>query len=97
MKIETILTTSILYTFGMDISTVERELRRAQRKYNRAIHQLDGDADVVMREAETPRPTKPTPMDDVEETPVILPTPLKVGTFWVLVNGFYTPMQLHYA
>lgn len=95
-KIETTCDTPTLHTFGMDITTAERKLRRAQRKYDAVIHQVDGDSDVVMRDVRPPRPEKRVSMDAVD-TPVIVPAPLKVGTFWILVNGFYTPVQLHYA
>jgi hypothetical protein len=78
----------------MEIAKAERNLRRAQRMYNKAIHQVDDDKDVLMRDIP---PIKCSPMEDVEETPVILPIPPKTMIISVLVNGFYCPIQIQYA
>lgn len=76
------------YRQKMDISKAERQLRRAQKRYDAAIHQVDSDKDVIMRD-----PVTYTPMEGVEETPVVLltiPTTLGYG----LVNGFYCQLQV---
>jgi len=71
----------------MDIAKAERQLRRAQKRYEAAIHQVDSDKDVIMRD-------QVTPMEGVEETPVILLTPPKTTLGYGLVNGFYCQIQV---
>jgi hypothetical protein len=46
----------------MEIARAERQLQRAQQKYEAAIHQVDKDNDVMMRDVILP----PTPMEGVE-------------------------------
>lgn len=82
--------------YNMEIVRAERLLRRAQRVYDKVIHQVDDDKDVLMRDVPQP-PIKCSPMEDVEETQVILPTPPKTMIISVLVNGFYCPIQIQYA
>ena len=71
----------------MDIAKAERQLRRAQKRYEAAIHQVDSDKDVIMRD-------QVTPMEGVEETPVILLAPPKTTLGYGLVNGFYCQIQV---
>ena len=75
--------------YKMDISTAERQLRRAQKRYDAAIHRVDCDKDVIMRD-----PQVYTPMEGVEETPVLLLTPPKTTLGYGLVNGFYCQIQI---
>ena len=78
----------------MDIEVAARLLRRAQRRYEAAIHQTDSDKDVIMHDL--PVYIQTTPMEGVEDTEVILPT-FKTITVSILVNGFYMPITLQYA
>ena len=75
----------------MDIERAARLLRRAQRRYDTAIHQTDSDKDVIMGDL----PIKTEPMD-AEDTDVIIPT-FNTMTISVLVNGFYVPITFQYA
>ena len=77
----------------MDVERAARLLRRAQRRYEAAIHQTDSDKDVIM--GDLPTPVKTVPMD-AENTEVIIPT-FKTITISVLLNGFYVPITLPYA
>ena len=77
----------------MDVDRATRLLRRAQRRYEAAIHQTDSDKDVIM--GDLPTPVKTVPMD-AENTEVIIPT-FKTITISVLLNGFYVPITLPYA
>ena len=75
----------------MDIERAARLLRRAQRRYDTAIHQTDSDKDVIMGDL----PIKTEPMD-AEDTDVIIPT-FNTMTISVLVNGFYVPITFQSA
>lgn len=77
----------------MDIERAARLLRRAQRRYDTAIHQTDSDKDVIM--GDLPIPIKTEPMD-AEDTDVIIPT-FNTMTISVLMNGFYVPITFQYA
>ena len=77
----------------MDVERAARLLRRAQRRYEAAIHQTDSDNDVIMGDLPTPIKTEPM---DAEDTEVIVPT-FKTMIVSVLVNGFYVPITLQYA
>jgi hypothetical protein len=78
----------------MDVERAARLLRRAQRRYEAAIHQTDSDKDVIMGELPTP-PIKTEPMD-AEDTEVIIPT-FKTMVISVLIGGFYVPITLQHA
>jgi hypothetical protein len=45
----------------MEIAKAEQRLRRAQQQYEAAIHQVDKDKDVIMRDI-----IQPTPMEGVK-------------------------------
>jgi len=79
--------------YKMDVDRASRLLRRAQRRYEAAIHQTDSDKDVIM--GDLPISIKTEPMD-AEDTEVIIPT-FKTMTISVLLNGFYVPITLQYA
>lgn len=46
----------------MEISKAEHQLQRAQQRYEAAVHQVDKDNDVIMRDVVI----QPTPMEGVK-------------------------------
>ena len=79
--------------YKMDVDRASRLLRRAQRRYEAAIHQTDSDKDVIMGDLPTSIKTEPM---DAEDTEVIIPT-FKTLVISVLIGGFYVPITLQYA